>query len=402
MSNLKTRLAVFVCALLLCATGVSAAQSSEAERVLARAMQLHQSGDLEGAIREYKAFLALRPKVMEVRSNLGAAYARLGRYGEAIEEYKQALAIDANNTQVRMNLGIAYYKAALFSEAASEFAKVRAVDSSNQNTLLLLADCHLQMGEDKKVIELLGPLESTEPDNLTISYLLGTAYIHDKQTEKGQVLIDRILRNGDSAEARLMMGSAQLMVRDYAGAVKELERAMALNPKLPTVRSLYGQALLSAGDRDNARKAFQTELENNPNDFQANLYIGMLLNEDQKYEEALKYMQKALSARPRDLNVRYYIANIDISLNKNAEAQRLLEEVVKESPDFVEAHVKLATVYYRLKRKEDGDRERALILKLNAARQAAAPGAKEGLGPAYRGEQPDTQPAKKPDAKPQQ
>jgi Flp pilus assembly protein TadD len=401
MSNLKTRLSVFVCALLLCATGARAAQSSDADRLLARAVQLHQAGDIEGAIREYKAFLTLRPKVMEVRSNLGAAYARIGRYAEAIEEYKQALALDARNTQVRMNLAIAYYKAALFSEAASEFAKVRAADSSNQNALLLLADCHLQTGEDKKVIELLAPLESTEPDNLTIAYMLGSAYIHDKQADKGQVLIDRILRNGDSAEARLMMGSAQLMVRDYPGAVKEFERAMALNPKLPTVRSLYGQALLSAGDRINAMKAFQAELENNPNDFQANLYTGMLLNEDQKYEEALKYMQKALTVRPRDLNVFYYIANINISLNNNLEAQRLLEEVVKESPAFVEAHVKLATVYYRLKRKEDGDRERALILKLNAERQATAPGAKEGLGPAYRGEHPDAQPAKKPDAKPQ-
>ena len=43
----------------------------------------------------------------------------------------------------------------------------------------------------------------------------------------------------------------------------------------------------------------------------------------------------------------------------------------------MEAHVSLATVYYRLKRKADGDRERATVLKLNAEKQAAEPGAKE-------------------------
>lgn len=401
MSKRIIRASLLAGVLLLCVPGADGAQANEAERIYAHAVQLHQAGDIEGAIREYQAFLLLYPKVLEARSNLGAAYARLGRYEEAIEEYKQGLALDPRNTPVRFNLALAYYKAALYSEAAAEFERVRAADPANKNALLLLADCRLQMGEAPKVIELLAPRAAAEPNDLTLAYLLGMAYIQEKQTEKGQVLIDRILRNGDSAEAHLLMGSAQLMIHDYPGAVKEFERALALNAKLPTAHALYGQALLSSGDRDAATKAFQAELGINPTDFRANLYTGMLLNEDQKYEEALKYMQKALSVRPRELNVSYYIATIDIALGKVAEAGRLLEEVVKQAPDFVEAHVKLATVYYRLKRKEDGDRERAIILKLNAERQEKAPGAKEGLGPAYRGEQPGTQSAKKPEIKPQ-
>jgi Tfp pilus assembly protein PilF len=51
-------------------------------------------------------------------------------------------------------------------------------------------------------------------------------------------------------------------------------------------------------------------------------------------------------------------------------ARRSLEAIVKEAPSFTEAHVTLATVYYRLKRKEDGDRERALVQKLNRETQA--------------------------------
>jgi len=402
MSKLTIKALVFAGVVLWCGAPPGAAQSSEAERIYARAVQSHQAGDIEGAIREYRAFLLLYPKVVEARSNLGVAYARLGRYEEAIEQYKEALALDSSNTPVRFNLALAYYKATLYEEAAAEFTKVRAADLANKNALLLLADCHLQLGERKTVIELLSPISAAEPSDMTIAYILGTAYIEEKQTDKGQVLIDRILRNGDSAEARLLMGSAQLMIHDYPGAVKEFERAIALNPKLPTAHSLYGQTLLGAGNRDAAMKAFQSELEINPYDFRANLYIGMLLNEDQKYEQALKYMQKALALRPRELNVSYYIATIAIALGKMADAQGLLEQIVKQAPDFVEAHVKLATVYYRLKRKEDGDRERAVILKLNAERQEKAPGAKEGLGPAYRGEQPDAQPVKKPEARPQQ
>ena len=42
---------------------------------------------------------------------------------------------------------------------------------------------------------------------------------------------------------------------------------------------------------------------------------------------------------------------------------------------LAEAHVSLATAYYRLKRKEDGDRHRAIADRLTAEAQAKQPGA---------------------------
>ena len=52
--------------------------------LLQRAIELHKSGDLTGAAREYREFLKLRPGVVQVRSNLGAVLAGLGLYGEAV------------------------------------------------------------------------------------------------------------------------------------------------------------------------------------------------------------------------------------------------------------------------------------------------------------------------------
>ena len=74
--------------------------------------------------------------------------------------------------------------------------------------------------------------------------------------------------------------------------------------------------------------------------------------------------------------MRYQIATLDLATGSVDEARTKLEALVKDTPHFVEAHVSLATVYYRLKRKADGDRERELVLKLNAESQAAQPGAK--------------------------
>src|SRR5215813_11615947 len=102
---------------------VSAQGSADVEREFERATQLHQSGDLQGAVRAYLAILSTNPARVDVRSNLGAAYSALGRYEEAIEQYKRALVIDGTNYAIRFNLALAYYKAAWFTEAAAELER---------------------------------------------------------------------------------------------------------------------------------------------------------------------------------------------------------------------------------------------------------------------------------------
>lgn len=382
-----------ICALIACAFSCRAVafqaapfDPRELERILAKAVEAHQSGELNQAIAGYTTFLRSVPDRPDVLSNLGAAYARLGRYQDAIEQYDKALRLDPTNPAYRFNLALAYYKSAQLDRASAEFSQVLALQPNHRNAHILLADCYFQMGENKKVIELLSPLESKYKDDKVWIYLLGTALIRDGQVEKGQVLVDRILSKGDSAEARLMMGTARTMARDLPGALEEFRRAAELNPQLPSVHSFYGSALMATGNPQKAREAFREELEINPNDYQANLYLGVLLKQEQRYEEALGYLQHALLLRPSSAEVKYQLGTLHLSTGKITQAQEVLEEVVKEAPDFVEAHVSLATVYYRLKRKEEGDRHRRIVEQLHQERQAGAPGAQDQLGPAYRGE----------------
>ena len=103
---------LFFIASAVCVGAASAQRpAGDVEREFERATQLHQSGDLQGAVRAYLAILATHPARVDVRSNLGAAYSALGRYEDAIEQYKRALAADVANYPVRFNLALAYYKA---------------------------------------------------------------------------------------------------------------------------------------------------------------------------------------------------------------------------------------------------------------------------------------------------
>ncbi len=125
-------------------------------------------------------------------------------------------------------------------------------------------------------------------NDLAFGYVLGTALLRTGQRERAQVYLDRIFKAGESAEAHLLMGTALIETRDYPGAVVELRKALALNPDLPTLRTVYARALLGAGEHESAVRELQRALLASPNDFDANLQLGALLRRDDRHEESVR------------------------------------------------------------------------------------------------------------------
>ena len=348
----------------------STPDSKDFDRLLARGMELHQAGDLLGAIDAYKAALAVAPDRADALSNLGAAYAKLGQFDDAVKEYDAALKVDPSNTQIRMNLALAYYKSARPNDAIPQLKRVLSSDPDAKAAYLVLADCYLQTGQNQDVISLLQSRESMLGGDLAYAFILGTALLQNGDVDKGEPYVAKVFEAGDSAESHLLMGMAQLTKQDYVAARQELESAVRLNPRLPTVHSLYGRALLALGEQQSAEREFQRELTTNINDFEANLQLGNLRKGVQKYDEASAFLERAVSIRPKDLTARKLLASLRLQMGNAEEAVKMFEAIEKEAPDLVDVHVELATAYNRLKRKEDADREKAIVDRLNA--EAAA------------------------------
>jgi len=355
---------------LIAGSAAPAVLAEAQEPSFSRAVALQHKGELEGAAGEYRRFLVAHPSNVEARSNFGVVLMHLGRYEEAIAEYEKALAMAPSNPTIRLNLGLAFYKSARLEDATETFRRVLAATPENLQARYLAADCQLRLGRPAEAVTLLESLEAAHADDPVLSYLLGMAFLATNQLERGQLLIDRILRHGDSAQARVMMGAAKRGAGDMNGAVEDLKRAVELDPELPGVHGIYAQALLATGNPDLARKEFEAELSRNPLDFDANLHTGVLLKGDQDYDAALRHLRRALGVRPGDLATRYQIAGVTLARQEIGVATEMLEAIVKEAPSFVEAHVALATAYYRQGRRADGDRVREIVERLNREHDA--------------------------------
>ena len=357
--------------LLLWAAG-SPAQTTGADDPLRRAAAAYDAGDTSTAIRLYREFLASHPDAAEIRSNLGAALARDGKFSEAIDEYQAALKQLPNNQGVRMNLALAYYKLGRPSEAVQDLRLLHEREPLELKPALLLADCYLQMGQPATAAGLLTPLLQEYADDHAVIYLLGMALLKDGKTNEAQVMLDRILHD-ESAESAYLLGQSEFLRQDIVAAAGHLARAVELNPQLPGVHSLYGQALRGLSKMDAAAEQFHAELAVNPYDFVANTEVAMQLKQDGKFDDALVHVDRALQVRPNDPGALYQRASIHTSQGDIEQARKELEQLVAGFPTFAEAHAALATVYYRLKRAADGDRERAAAQRAQEEAAKAAP-----------------------------
>jgi tetratricopeptide (TPR) repeat protein len=358
-----------------------ASRADDFDRLFARALELQQAGDVLGAIDTYKAALEIVPDRADALSNLGAAYVKLGQYDDAIARYNEALKVDPMANSVRFNLGLAYYKSARPNEAIAQLKRVVASEPDARNAYLVLADCYRQTGQDQELLALLKPREQLFGGDLAYAFLLGTALLQTGDTTEGQKYVDRIFGAGESAESHLLMGIAHLGRQDYPAAKTELQRAVELNPQLPTAHSLYGRSLLALGEQAAAERAFNKELGLNSNDFEANLQLGNMRKGAQRFAEASTYLERATTIRPNDLTARKLLASLRLQTGQVEEAVGMLEGIAKDAPDAVEVHVQLATGYNRLKRKDDADRERVIIDRLNAEAQAKQRGSGTGSAP---------------------
>ena len=158
--------------------------------------------------------MAKEPDRVDARSNLGAAFVRLGRYEDAVVEYRRALEIEPELAAVRFNLALALYKSARSRRRCRSSSGWWPRTQTNTAALLLLADCELQAGHDARVIELLEPREGELKQDRLYCYLMGNALIRTSEFLRGQAFIDRLLRDGDTAPARLLMGVAHLRRED--------------------------------------------------------------------------------------------------------------------------------------------------------------------------------------------
>lgn len=362
-----------IASLFVLAAGLANAQQPNPDELLRRAINAQQSGDINEAIRDYRQLLELRPDTPEARVNLGAALVQLGQYDAGIKEYEQALPAVTNKNQVRMNIALAYYKKGDFQAAHDQFEVLRKTAPANAQLVILLGDTDLRLNRPEEARALLAPLEPAYSQNMDFEYVLGSALLKSGHRLDGVERLEKAGQSG-SADAYMLAGAALLNTDDFGRARRDLDAALQLNPKLPGIYSLAGTARNKDGDVKSAEDAFRQALALDPRDFNANLYLGAILYKRRQLDEAKTYLSRAVQLDPSSSMAQYEMAMWKSASGDYAAAVKDLEGLTARDPKWLEPHVELATLYYKVHRPADGVKQRHIVEQLTAEQQASGPG----------------------------
>ena len=155
-----------------------------------------------------------------------------------------------DNPALLLNLGLAYYKTGRLAEAAARFERaVSLAPQFKEQVTLLLASCYNNLGRYKEAMALLAPLEKDKSGDSGVRLSLWNGS-YRRWTERRR---SRGHRPHPQPRAILPKPACcaapwKLSAHDRDGALADLEKAIALNPKLPGAHARLGELLLSKGD----------------------------------------------------------------------------------------------------------------------------------------------------------
>ncbi len=345
------------------------AQNPKIEQLFQSAVTAQQHGDYESAVQKYRELLGISPGLVDARANLAAALVHLGQFEEGITQYRTALKQDPANNDIHLNLALAFYKKGDLSGAVNELNGLLSAEPGNTRIATLLADCYSRSGNDAKAIAVLEPLRVEHPEDLDLAYVLGSAFVRAGKTDRGVALLEQVAKQGNSADAYLSAGSALFKVDEKTRALEDLQAAARLNRNLPGLETQLGIAKEGAGDAEGAEEELRRAVQLNPNDFDATIHLGGVLYSRRKLDEARVYIERALRLKPDSPFACYEMALLESATGQDLEAVAELEKVEHADPNWLDPHVRLAALYYKVKRPADGLRERGIVEKLTAEQQ---------------------------------
>lgn len=186
---------------------------------------------------------------------------------------------------------------------------------------------------------------SIVPETYTVTIRLreaGTA----KSTTKPSVV--NAANAGVPKKALEYYDKASQLARDknYAGAIKELELAVAEYPSYVSALTLIGMLHMKLDELDKADEAFKAALKIDPEAYEPLLNRSITLFKLSKFKDAETLLRKTLKVKPESAAAYYYLGRTLNKLGKNDEAEKAFLTCTEKSPgEFKEAHRLLAAIY---------------------------------------------------------
>ena len=337
----------------------------DSAKVFAAGEAALKAGELDVAERDFKLVLTVDPNVAGAYANLGVIHMRRKQWPEALATLHKAEKLAPQVAGIRLNIGLAYFRQNDFLSAIGPFESVVRDAPDSYQARYLLGLCYFFNDRWQDAINALEPLWGQASDQMNYLYVLDIAAYKAKNAALEEKAGSRLVEVGQSTpEFHLLMGKAHLNREEYDEAVRELEAAVAGDPKLPFVHFNLGLAYSKKQDYERAREEFRKDLEIEPDAAFTYEQLGIVNSTLQDEEEAAKNYRQALKLDGRLINSHMGLAKIEEHRRNYAAALSELDEIVRLDKENAGARYLRGQVLVHLGRQQEGREELAAATKM--------------------------------------
>lgn len=205
-------------------------------------------------------------------------------------------------------------------------------------------------------------LRKAYPDDAEVLYAAYRTY----SDLAGESMLILTLVAPDSAQMHQLMAHEETKQGNTNGAIAHYRNAIQINPHLPGVHFELAELLhtsLDANIKKEAEREYRAALAANPRDEKTECRLAEIDTQKGDIAQAYQEYSRAVELEPADANAKLGLAKTLIEMNQPDKALTLLEQTVQLEPTNALAHYRLGTLYRKLGRVEDAQREVELYKK---------------------------------------
>lgn len=315
------------------------------ENPMKQAAEAFEAGNYEAAVVILNRILASDRHNLEALIKRGVAFVKLNQRERALKDFNRAFEEAPDNPRVALVRGACFYELKRYREALHDLEAACRAYPTDYFPFLLAASTAYHLDDYNKALkygkETLGL--GYKPD-LNFRLMLAECHVALGQYKIGEELLDKLIEAPDvTAEVWVAKGNLEAILKHPKEALQCYEKALQLSPG--NSQAIYQKALLklSTDKSESGLKELKEAVEKNPDNHKLRLFRAELFLKLKRYEEALadyKILEKAI---PLDARVYRGQAAIMALTERNDEVLALAQKANKLDPDDPAASLILAT-----------------------------------------------------------
>ena len=277
-----------------------------------------------------------------------------------LQEARQALAgADAAAPEVAYLQGVIAYRLNDYASAAKALQQaLTAIPEKNPrypDTVRMIGQSEYLSGRVAAAIPWLEKARAAGVRGNELAYMLGNGYLQTHQTDKARAAFANLFGvPPDSVAARLFTAQMLMHLELEDEAQRELEAAVAHDPKLPEAHYMLGEIAIYRAQIDRAVDELKREIALNPDFSMAYYRLGDAYTRREDWAHAIPPLERAIWLNPTYSGPYILLGKAYFKTEKLSDAEHMLRRALQMDPKNASAHYLLGRTLIQAGHADEG------------------------------------------------